>query len=95
LETVVLDERRLDRAELAAPILDGGDPLALLHHRQGHAERNATAFDMDSACAAVTPLGGQSHGWARGTDPLTLHHGDLLSRACEIPTCTARIFHGK
>jgi hypothetical protein len=61
LETVVLDERRLDRAELAAPILDGGDPLALLHHRQGHAERNATAFDMDSACAALTP----NRSWCR------------------------------
>jgi hypothetical protein len=61
LESVVLDERRLDRVELAVPLqpFDGGDPLALLHRRERHAGEDAASLDMHGtgpALAAIAPL---------------------------------------
>jgi hypothetical protein len=58
LEPVVLDERRLDRMEPAVPLqpFDRGDPLALLHRREGHAGENAAALDVDGAGAAFAVI---------------------------------------
>ena len=55
LEAVVLDERLLERVELAVALqaLDGGDPFALLHGRKGHAGHDAVAVDMHGAGAAL------------------------------------------
>jgi hypothetical protein len=58
LETVMLDERRLERMERVVPLysFDSRDLLTVLHRRQGHAGQSAAAFDVDGARAALTPI---------------------------------------
>jgi hypothetical protein len=58
LESVVLDERELERVEHAILLqsFDRCDLLTFLHRRQGHAGQDAAAIDMHRACATLAAI---------------------------------------